>query len=149
MTSLVLISHFLYFLPIKDSPASSKVLSFSCNYNLHIMHLKYNAGNHELSRRSMVPGSLLKLLRDADAYQMLLIFQNLFKKIDWSGIRTHAPEEIGALIQRLRPLGHPVVTSTLLCLIKNSLSVVAKISRFSSLSSSRFHTFKNNPFLRF
>ena len=24
-----------------------------------------------------------------------------------SGIRTHAPEETGALIQRLRPLGHP------------------------------------------
>ena len=31
------------------------------------------------------------------------------KKVDWSGIRTHAPEEIGALIQRLRPLGHPVL----------------------------------------
>ena len=33
----------------------------------------------------------------------------LIKKLDWSGIRTHAPEEIGALIQRLRPLGHPVL----------------------------------------
>ena len=35
--------------------------------------------------------------------------QKLMKNIDWSGIRTHAPEEIGALIQRLRPLGHPVL----------------------------------------
>ena len=35
------------------------------------------------------------------------------KRFDWSGIRTHAPEEIGALIQRLRPLGHPVLSSTL------------------------------------
>ena len=33
------------------------------------------------------------------------------EKLDWSGIRTHAPEEIGALIQRLRPLGHPVLTT--------------------------------------
>ena len=31
------------------------------------------------------------------------------KRFDWSGIRTHAPEETGALIQRLRPLGHPVI----------------------------------------
>ena len=38
-----------------------------------------------------------------------------WKKIDWSGIRTHAPEEIGALIQRLRPLGHPVLLSCLKC----------------------------------
>ena len=36
-----------------------------------------------------------------------------FQKCDWSGIRTHAPEEIGALIQRLRPLGHPVSFSKL------------------------------------
>ena len=40
------------------------------------------------------------------------------KRFDWSGIRTHAPEEIGALIQRLRPLGHPVLQSSHLCLIK-------------------------------
>ena len=32
------------------------------------------------------------------------------KKIFGSGgIRTHAPEETGALNQRLRPLGHPAV----------------------------------------
>ena len=29
------------------------------------------------------------------------------KTSGWSGIRTHAPEETGALNQRLRPLGHP------------------------------------------
>ena len=32
------------------------------------------------------------------------------KKVDGSGgIRTHAPEETGALNQRLRPLGHATV----------------------------------------
>ena len=29
-----------------------------------------------------------------------------FKKFGSGGIRTHAPEETGALNQRLRPLGH-------------------------------------------
>ena len=37
------------------------------------------------------------------------VYMQVKKKLDWSGIRTHAPEEIGALIQRLRPLGHPVL----------------------------------------
>ena len=33
-------------------------------------------------------------------------FNVLFKKYGSGGIRTHAPEETGALNQRLRPLGH-------------------------------------------
>ena len=36
-----------------------------------------------------------------------LFLKDTKKKHVRSGIRTHAPEETGALIQRLRPLGHP------------------------------------------
>ena len=32
-----------------------------------------------------------------------------YKSIGSGGIRTHAPEETGALNQRLRPLGHATV----------------------------------------
>ena len=35
------------------------------------------------------------------------------KKDDFGGTRTHAPEETGALIQRLRPLGHEVGLMTI------------------------------------
>ena len=45
--------------------------------------------------------------------KLLLTGEIMTKQFDWSGIRTHAPEEIGALIQRLRPLGHPVLNSSL------------------------------------
>ncbi|VEL19482.1 unnamed protein product [Protopolystoma xenopodis] len=31
------------------------------------------------------------------------------QKLGSGGIRTHAPEETGALIQRLRPLGHATI----------------------------------------
>ena len=34
------------------------------------------------------------------------------KKVDSGGIRTHAPEETGALNQRLKPLGHATSDST-------------------------------------
>ena len=52
--------------------------------------------------------------------------QRVIKKLDWSGIRTHAPEEIGALIQRLRPLGHPVLgglhnLQAVFCLINSEI----------------------------
>ena len=33
-------------------------------------------------------------------------------KTDWSGVRTHASEEIAALTQRLRPLGHLATNGT-------------------------------------
>ena len=37
---------------------------------------------------------------------LFLSFKKSFKKFGSGGIRTHAPEETGALNQRLRPLGH-------------------------------------------
>ena len=43
-----------------------------------------------------------------------------FKKFGSGGIRTHAPEETGALNQRLRPLGH--ATLKLIKKVKNSPS---------------------------
>ena len=47
------------------------------------------------------------------------------QKFDWSGIRTHAPEEIGALIQRLRPLGHPVLEPLFKILYVCSVQILA------------------------
>ena len=45
------------------------------------------------------------------------------KKISGSGgIRTHAPEETGALNQRLRPLGHATFTNTVFLLFSTILT---------------------------
>ena len=46
-------------------------------------------------------------------WQVVIFLTLKVQKFDWSGIRTHAPEETRALIWRLRPLGHPVLKSRL------------------------------------
>jgi hypothetical protein len=40
------------------------------------------------------------------------MFTKVLKSFGSDGIRTHAPEETGALNQRLRPLGHATLLST-------------------------------------
>ena len=37
-----------------------------------------------------------------------MVLDSVEKDFDSGGIRTHAPEETGALNQRLRPLGHAI-----------------------------------------
>ena len=56
---------------------------------------------------------IVELTKNNISRLVLRLHNDFEKRFDWSGIRTHAPEEIGALIQRLRPLGHPVLISSI------------------------------------
>ena len=46
-------------------------------------------------------------IRVSPGHVLRVMLKQCFKKFGSGGIRTHAPEETGALNQRLRPLGHP------------------------------------------
>ena len=50
-----------------------------------------------------------------------------------SGIRTHAPEETGALNQRLRPLGHPNTTLCKSDSVGHTLNKIGNVSKKSGL----------------